>query len=338
MRLTTTDTFPAELDGIAETSPGATFFHTSTWANGLRGAFPGFSFRCIVAEDGGEIHGYLPYFLIKRGPFALAWSMPFGTYGGPVVKGGDGSERDTIAASEHARVATDTHRALIERFNGDTAGVRIVDAGWVDYGSLHVAAGDHVAETHVVSLADGFDRLWAERFARQRRQRTRRAEKLGVTVRAAERDADLSRFYEIYAERMRALASPDVYPREVFDRLIGDGEPGRVRLFVAEHDGRIVGGHFNFYFRDTAFIWYGVTTAEGDKVQAGTLLYVSCIRDACDSGMRHYNLGSSLGKASLIDFKESLGGVAREYRVHHRRSALGRLLAGTKRLLRRNHG
>jgi lipid II:glycine glycyltransferase (peptidoglycan interpeptide bridge formation enzyme) len=86
-----------------------------------------------------------------------------------------------------------------------------------------------------------------------------------------------------------------------------------------------VGGHLNFYYKDVVIAWYGVVAKEHESTQAGTLLYTECIRDACNNGFRTYNLGASLGKASLAHFKESLGGVAHRYPVHATRTLLGRV-------------
>jgi CelD/BcsL family acetyltransferase involved in cellulose biosynthesis len=103
-----------------------------------------------------------------------------------------------------------------------------------------------------------------------------------------------------------------------------------VRLYVAEHDGQIVGGHFNFCYRDTVTAWNGVTTPESNHLQPGTLLYMHCLQEACSEAFKWYNLGGSLGKQSLIEFKESLGGTLHRYSLYRRRSLLGRLVARFK--------
>jgi CelD/BcsL family acetyltransferase involved in cellulose biosynthesis len=100
---------------------------------------------------------------------------------------------------------------------------------------------------------------------------------------------------------------------------------------VAEHEGLVVGGHFNFYFKDTVTAWNGITTPESNHLQPGTLLYAHCLREACAEGYRVYNLGGSLNKQSLIDFKESLGGVPYSYTQYRRQSLLKRATARLRR-------
>ena len=61
MRVTTLDSFPAELDDLALRSPHATFYHSGVWLDGLIAAYPALNFRCLLAEQDGVAVGYLPY-------------------------------------------------------------------------------------------------------------------------------------------------------------------------------------------------------------------------------------------------------------------------------------
>jgi hypothetical protein len=87
----------------------------------------------------------------------------------------------------------------------------------------------------------------------------------------------------------------------------------------------------NFYYRDSVTAWYGMTSTRAGDTQAGTLLYAVCMREACEAGFTAYNLGASLGRRSLIEYKESLGGTARVYRTLVRRRLLGSLAALARR-------
>ncbi|UCG50953.1 MAG: hypothetical protein JSW58_12230, partial [Candidatus Latescibacterota bacterium] len=89
MRVEILDRFPPDLNEVALDSPQATFYHTDVWIKSISEAYPSMKFRCLVAEDGGEIVGYLPFFVMSKGPTRSFWSLPFGTYGGPVSRGDD---------------------------------------------------------------------------------------------------------------------------------------------------------------------------------------------------------------------------------------------------------
>jgi hypothetical protein len=77
-----------------------------------------------------------------------------------------------------------------------------------------------------------------------------------------------------------------------------------------------------------------MTAARAGDTHAGTLLYVACMREACDEGFRTYNLGASLGKRSLVEYKQSLGGVPHRYRMLRRRRLGGRIAALLRRAAR----
>ncbi len=315
MQIQTIDNYTGELEDVVNNSDSATFYHSRVWIECLAATFPRMDFRSLVAVSAGSVEGFLPYFVVRRGPFRVVWSLPFGTYGGPVA--GD------------RRVAS----ALVDEFSRTLLPAGVLLAGWVDFGdSADPASGwrRQVLQTHLIDLSSGFDTLWESTIDRQRRKRTRRAERLGVTVRLAEGEIDLRSYYSIYSDRIDQWGGRNQYPESFFSMLLERGGDS-VRLYVAEHDGVVVGGHFNFYHRDMVTAWQGVTTRESNHLQPGSLLYTRCLEDACARGYRVYNLGGSLDKRSLIDFKESLGGVPYEYCLYTRWSLLGRVAALVKR-------
>jgi CelD/BcsL family acetyltransferase involved in cellulose biosynthesis len=180
-------------------------------------------------------------------------------------------------------------------------------------------------------MAVGFDELWDEAIERQRKKRTRRAERLGITVRRARSADDVESYYHVYSQRIDDWGGGIKYPRGLFTELLERGGDA-ARLYVARHEDRVVGGHFNFYYKGMVTAWNGVTTPDSNHLQPGTLLYIHCLREACAEGYGVYNLGGSLGKQSLIDFKESLGGVPYTYSNYRRRSLLGKAAAWARKL------
>jgi CelD/BcsL family acetyltransferase involved in cellulose biosynthesis len=317
MRVTTIDTFPDELDDIARCSPRGTYYHTGAWIGSLVATYPGLSFRCLIAEDGGEVRGYLPFFYTRRGPFRTAWSMPFGTYGGPVSVSGDAD------------------RALLEAYERVLSGLDVVKVGWVDFsGTDAESTGAWEAggcSTHLVDISVGFENVWADKIERQRKKRSRRAERLGVAIRRKQSDDDVRRYYSIYSDRIEGWGGGDKYPRQLFFELLARSGDS-ARLYVAFRGDDFLGGHLNFYFKDMVTSWNGVTSIESNHLQPATALYIHCMKEACEEGYSRYNLGGSLNKQSLIDYKESLGGEPFQYFQYQRSSIVGRVLSGVKRI------
>jgi CelD/BcsL family acetyltransferase involved in cellulose biosynthesis len=241
--------------------------------------------------------------------------MPFGTYGGPVT------------------ISDDASLPLLREFKKISSRFGVVKVGWIDF-----AGGDHheewiraVCETHLVDISVGFKALWAEKIERQRKKRTRRAERLGVTIRRMQAPEDIDRYYTVYSRRLEQWGVTDKYPQNLFSELLGRGGDS-VRLYLAFHEDEFLGGHVNLYFKNMVTSWNGITSVESNRFQPATLLYIHCMKEACEEGFSVYNLGGSLGKRSLIDFKESLGGVPYRYIQFERRSLVGKLAAGIKRI------
>jgi CelD/BcsL family acetyltransferase involved in cellulose biosynthesis len=315
MKLELLDTFPAELDAVADASPRATFYHTGAWMQALADAYPRMSLRCLVARDGDAAVAYLPYFVSRRGPFSTLWSLPFGTYGGPVGVADDGACDELLRA----------YRRRILRPG-------VCETGWVDFRNARTGqAGETIeSETHLVDISAGFEEVWNARYDKPRRRRVRRAEEAGITVHRAVGLDDVLRFFRVYRERLREWDTGAGHPERLFTSLVERGGE-RVRLYLACQGEEVLGGHLNLYYKEEVIAWYGMASARGGELQAGTLLYATCMREACEAGYRSYNLGSSLGKASLIDYKQSLGGVPYRYRAFRQRRLAARLAAALRR-------
>jgi CelD/BcsL family acetyltransferase involved in cellulose biosynthesis len=308
MKTETVTTYTQEMDHLAAQSRNATFYHSRAWVESLAETYPRMTFRCLLARQAGSLCGFFPYFVLRRGPLLTAWSMPFGAYGGPV-------------ASDD-RCAAELRRAYASVLT--TTGA--INASWIDFYGTESLTGweSRTVSTHLIDLSRGFASLLTDTIEKQRKKRSRRARRLGVSVRRGDDGDDLKRFYEIYRDRLENWGETTHHPLTLFAALLERGGDS-VRLYVAEHDGGIVGGHFNFYWKKTVTAWQGFTMPESNPFQPATLLYIECMKSASEEGFDTYNLGESLGKESLIAFKESLGGVPYAYRIFGRRSLLGKL-------------
>jgi GNAT superfamily N-acetyltransferase len=313
MSISTIDGFDPGLDAIARESRQATFYHTGTWLESLAAAFPRLTLKCLTSGDGHKV-AYLPFFVAWSRLGEAHWSLPFGTYGGPV---GDPA------------LCSELLGAFVSR--AGTRGVR--EVGMVDFsGEIDLPEFSiEPAQTHVLELDQGFEKVWA-RFDRSKRRQTRKAKREGIEVAEASSVEEVIAYHRIYSDKAKQWHLRTHYPERLFVNLFEAGR-GNVRLFLARLDGEILGGHLNFYFRDTVTAWNGVTTDDARGHQAGTALYSACIRHACDNGYDRYNLGASLGKQSLESYKQDLGGVVHQYRVLRWRSLRGRIASTIRKAL-----
>lgn len=320
MRIEIADHFSAPLEELALHSSEATFYHTGGWIDSLSRSFPSMRFRCLTARNGSEIAGYLPFFELKKGPLEAYWSLPFGTYGGPVALGDEAV----------GRLLVESYAALRRRRS-------VLEIGLVDFSNRvsEPSFRPEEATTHVIELRGSFDELWDRAFEKSKRRQTRKALREGLAVTEARSAEEVSEYYRIYVQRIERWKEEFRYPERLFTELQARGG-GAVRLFLARLGGEILGGHLNFYFKDTVIAWNGVVRDTADGNQASTLLYSECLRHACENGYRSYNLGGSLGKQSLVDYKESLGGAPRTYRTLVWRSAAGKAARAIRTLVPRH--
>jgi lipid II:glycine glycyltransferase (peptidoglycan interpeptide bridge formation enzyme) len=222
-------------------------------------------------------------------------------------------------------------RTLLEAYARLKARRGVHEVGLVDFENRFDVEGfrSEASSTHVIPLAGDFSATWEESFDKSKRRQTRKALKEGLGVREARGPAEMSRYYAIYARRVADWKERFRYPERLFEALFAAGGGG-VKLFIARRGDELLGGHLNFYYRESVIAWNGVVRDTADGTQASTLLYAECIRHACEQGYRSYNLGGSLGKQSLVDYKESLGGVAYHYRTLRWQSPVARLVAAAK--------
>lgn len=97
------------------------------------------------------------------------------------------------------------------------------------------------------------ERQWAE-YTKACRKNVRRAEREGVTVRAAESATDVSAFHRIYISTMdRNEALDSYYFDEAYFQAIFELMPGSARFAIAEHGGRVIAA--TLYLHDDADVY-----------------------------------------------------------------------------------
>lgn len=161
----------------------------------------------------------------------------------------------------------------------------------------------------------GMNQLW--------RRNIKKAAKAGVVVRRGCQE-DLAAFHALYAhtaERDHFTPRPPAYFRRMFEALDAE-EPGggRIRLYLAEHEGDLVAS--TIWIRVGAHTWYsyGASSTEKRDVRGSNAVQWEMIRDALDLGAEVYDLrgitdtlDSGDPHIGLIQFKVGTGGEAVEY-------------------------
>ena len=292
-------------DILLSEEPHSTFFHTLEWSDTLERALSGWSRFFIVGTVDGRMVAGLPAMQYSKRGFHAIMSMPFGTHGGPLVgdaapqmAGEDLSQRFFDEATSTKRVAYAELVDLPSRVNPSAeSGIRSIED-----------------ETQVLELSLDYDELYSG-FKPANRNKIRKAQKAGVTVRRGRRRDDFLRYNSILLDCSKNWGGRVRFGEKFFDAL-SEIDNGSVQLWLAEYNKTAVAGLLNFAHNGMVMNWGAVMLHESRSLSPMNLLHSEAIKDAVDSGFSKYSFGSSAGFKGVDKFKTTFGTTRATY-YHH---------------------
>jgi hypothetical protein len=302
------DRAPDGWNAWLDEASGASFAARAEFLDALPLALRGTRTSWLLARRGDHLAGAVPLSLSPRWGFTWARSLPFGTYGGPLVSR---AEPDPVLV--RALLA----RGLGERLERErVAGGEIVhapddeatDAAWQGMASA-VTSGT----THVIDLQRGHDAIVGE-LHRETRRGLRHAEKSGI-VAGVDADA-LPAAFALYRDQARSWRGHRSFDLPFLRALLAHGE-GFARLHVARREGELVCAILALSGGGETFIWWSGSSPAARPALAYPFLVLDIARRAAEAGDRRFNLGGSGGRENLHAFKESLGATPRRLWIYH---------------------
>jgi len=302
---------PAAWDALVAEAEDVTVFHTSAWARlwiavGQHHRFPaGAGPLGLIVRDGA------------MGRRVMA--MPYGTYGGPIVRRGHPD------ASGVRRLLLEGYAQLVRH-----AWVMLSELTWYeghrDELPAELIAAD--AFTHVRPLAPDFAEV-LRTLPHSVRSRVRQAEAYGLTVRRATDARDVRHYHALAVRAVRrrgGLPKPHSLYQRIFRDLV---PPGLARYDLVEYQGRAIAGSLHFMHGGRAINWLTVSDERYWSLRPNNLIIARVMRDLCEAGFHEYNLGGSPSDAAgLVRFKEGWGATRRLVLDLSQRSMLYRMLRG----------
>ncbi|MEZ5102724.1 MAG: GNAT family N-acetyltransferase [Thermoleophilia bacterium] len=186
-----------------------------------------------------------------------------------------------------------------------------------------VSRGCRIESTHVVDLTEGAEAA-RKRFRSSARGSARRAASLGVTIRRATSQEDWAAYARVYLDTVRRWTTPlRVYDERLFELLAGEPQEG-VRLFVAEHEGRICAGDLVLVHGTHSICWHGATDRDIAPPGTTNLLEWEVVGALAADGVLVYDMNGSGGLAGVVAFKESCGARPTRVLAHELRHPLER--------------
>ncbi len=273
------------IDSFVASHPDPEPFHRPHWSLAVeRGC--GQRSHYLVAEDRSNIiAGLLPLTEVRSSLFGSALvSTCFGVGGGILA-------RDSATAEGLANAAWELARRL--------------DCPTLELRGGHLPEGWSRSEGVYASFARALPRE-AEAILlsipRKQRAEVRRALGFGLEVSTGRTAGD---HYRVYSESVRNLGTP-VFPRALFEAMLGAfGEDADI--LTVSKDGRPVSSVLTFYFKDTAYPYWGGGTAAAREWRANELMYYELMRHAARRGCTLFDFGRSKLGTGALAFKKNWG-------------------------------
>ncbi|MDZ4803673.1 MAG: GNAT family N-acetyltransferase [Candidatus Eisenbacteria bacterium] len=330
------ETNPLLWGALIKADPDATIFHEPAFLDALIAVYPEFRPHHLVARDpAGRILGALPGIAIERPGLSQLLSLPFGSYGTPLVAAGAEAFTDKATGAPLA----DIRGSLVDRWFVEASRSGVVRAQLVPFSPrLGDAALGRLPEewrrgerTHLIPLDEGFEAIWFHRYDKENRTAARKAVRVGVLV--AEEEGGAEVLEDLYRRQAREWTGHALYRyglfRELADRL---GEQSRV--WVARHHGAPVFAVMAFYHKGTVTPWVSGASPGARAISAGNLIHKVIIEDGCRRGLNTYNFGGSGGVGGIEAFKVAFGGEPIDYHSwFHEARWFGRLRKARRRML-----
>jgi CelD/BcsL family acetyltransferase involved in cellulose biosynthesis len=309
----------AAWDALVAACPEATVFHTSAWASLWISEWPGAKWEALVLEDGDGYAAALPMVVRRRTVARAVYSMPFGTYGGPLVR------------AEHPDPGG-ARRRLLEAYAERVGGAWTLrsELTWFPGSTAEIPEGLHPYErsTHMLPLTADFGTL-AAGFAPSTRRLVRQAMESGLELRPAESEEDVRAFYALAVETIRrrgGRVQPYSLYRRIHELL---GPAGLARFHLVRRGETPVAGSLHLFHAGVATNWLPVSRESAWHLRPNNFLVAGLLESLCAAGYVAYDFGASPpGAAGLIRFKEGWGARPRPVAVAGRRSGLHRRLRG----------
>ena len=293
-------TAAARWDEFVRACPAATFFHRAGWQKIVGDIFRHKTYF-LYAERDGAIEGVLPLAHVKSLLFGNGLvSLPFAVYGG------------VAAVGDEAGAALETEaQALARRLGVEHLELRNVAPRHPDWPTqdLYVTFRKEI-------LPDEEANMLA--IPRKQRAMVRKGIANGLS---AELDADVDRFFDLYADNVHRHGTPAM-PKRYFQALRDEFGSDCEVLTVCGPDGEPLSSVLSFYFRDEVLPYYAGDAEAARHLAANDFKYWALMRHACARGLKVFDYGRSKQGTGSYSFKKNWGFEPRplhyEYRLYKR--------------------
>ncbi|PKN64996.1 MAG: hypothetical protein CVU57_12800 [Deltaproteobacteria bacterium HGW-Deltaproteobacteria-15] len=278
----------ANWDAYVHRHPDSTHCHLTGWKHVIENTYGHRSYY-LLAEDGPEVVGLLPLFLIKSLLFGNQLvSMPFLDCGGVL-----GNSQEVIEA-----LVRQVMKLGIE-LKVDSVELRQTTPFNTESGSWRPTGQNKVRM--VLQLPPSSEDLFRS-FKAKLRSQIRRPQKEGMRKVLGGSEL-LGSFYEVFSTSMRDLGSP-VHAAKLFREVC---KQLNAKVSVVYHGDRPAAAAIMILFHDNAQIPWASSLKKYNAFSPNMLLYWTLLEYACNQGGRYFDFGRSTNGEGTYRFKLQWG-------------------------------
>jgi predicted N-acyltransferase len=288
LTLKTLDTTNEKIwDAIVFSSPGGTIFHTVDWLRVVEKQTSA-KLHPLMFYKGTQLVAIYPLFITKYGMIKIALSpasRSYMLYLGPVIAEYESLKQDK-KETLYIQIQQETDKYLFESQGCKFARIRS-SPGLFD--SRPLSWSGYTVQpyyTYRINLTKGCNFVW-EQFDRKLRVEINKAVREGVTVRSGDKD-DLIFIHDLLFKRyVEQGFKPVNYIPFLLD-LYEKFYPGNLKIFVAEYNGKRIGGTINLCFKNIMYLWVGIPKTDLVGISVNDVIQWEGIKWAEAHGFEYY--------------------------------------------------
>jgi CelD/BcsL family acetyltransferase involved in cellulose biosynthesis len=261
-------------------------FHSPHWLRGIANTYD-FNIRAlvIVDEENRPLAG-IAYHQAEAMLGSRISSLPFSDFADPLVKT---AEEWNVLATE---LLNKNQEVTFKCLHND-----------IPLNDSRLTVAGH-AKWHCINLETDADVLWNNIHSTGRRA-IRKAQNNKITTRIAESKKELRAFFELHLRirkyKYHLLAQPYAFFENIWDNFV---EQGNGALFLAIHDGQIIGGVFFLVWNNRFYYKFNASDASNIELRPNDLVIWEASKYGINKGYFYLDLGlSSIEQEGLIRYK-----------------------------------
>lgn len=273
-------------DAFVRRTPGGLPLHLSGWRDVLADTY-GYRTHYLFAQDGEEIRGVLPLFIV---PSRLTGRRMMTLPGG------------LCAADEAAGASLLDHAQEIA--SAENLNRIIIQDSRIKWTDQWVTESDHVY--WLLPLPDAEETLWSDLDSNIRRQ-VRIARKNDLHAEVDRTGQLLEPFYDVFSRFTHQAGTP-VFGLP-FLRHVIDAFPNGFNITLVWHKETPVAGYFQLEMGQTMYGMWGAALPEWLKMRSAYCALWEIMRDAICHGFSVLDMGRSPAGSNASKFKGQWGGI-----------------------------